>query len=433
MPIFRAYNDNEEPDFDEFDDDLIDDYIDEYIEEDDDEDEEVNTADVARTVNIEVPPLWTPPRITFDTTTFNALYMNEAPTPNAEYDEQSHLEVYRQRVAEYEEMLEQRRRQREDEERRRMAEQMPIPRIRFNWGNEQPVQYTIEGNQYEPLFPSNRSKSGRIDLEPIKLEPDMFTDLPLYEKMPFKGATHRMLTPQGVKVAMQWMHNLGMGLNYTQFSEFVAFEDVLPKHAFIYRGEEYGAGGKLVNRMDKVCQALWHRKLATEEKTDVGNLLEPHYVGGDEYYFDIVNRIDWRSGAFGEKDAKFDGGSCWWYDGGLDNPNSRVSRFSRFMEQGKALGLRLWLKNEDKYIGVGRCWVIRTRAGYPILFNSYGFNSPLVWAARLSRTLKFTNYNKITLVIHDLPPGSVNGDMGVIIGYPDNFEVKQRYDFRLDV
>lgn len=259
--------------------------------------------------------------------------------------------------------------------------------------------------------------------------PDLFDALELYTKYPIKAPVHRMLTPMGVKVIDEWLRMRSMGFSYTDYNDLIGFDDVLPKHTFVYRGEEYNAGGKFVNRLDKLITAFYGRKFSSEEKTEIGNLLEHHWVGGDQYWFDIANRIDWQSGAFGEKDTKDNKGSCWWYDGGLDNPYSRVSRFSSYMQSGNALALRLWLKDGDNFHGVGRCWVLRTLDGYPILFNSYGFNSPVVWAAKLSRTLNYTTYSKVDLYVN-FPSGSINGGYGVLLNHPEN-HCKFNYEFRL--
>lgn len=305
--------------------------------------------------------------------------------------------------------------------------------LEHTWLNLPPLEFSMPTNFQETMqramgigrWASNPPP--REETQPF--EPDIFSPLEFYQKYPLYGAVHRMLSAQGATEVRDWIRRTyEFQLSHTDLNDWVGLDETMKRNEFVLRGMPYECNGKFVARLSKVMSMLYNIKIDDEKRQYLGNMIDQHWIGGDkhQYYFDVCNCIDWRSGEFGEKSEDDDKGSCWWYEKGLDNPHSRVSRFSALMPH-KALGLRLWVREGDNYYGVGRVWVVRTRIGLPILFNSYGFSNPMIWAARLSKTLGFERYCKVRLWVQ--PDFPVNSESGVLLAYP---ETHTKFDYRFN-
>ena len=233
------------------------------------------------------------------------------------------------------------------------------------------------------------------------------------------------MTPVGVEAVRSFISRYyGVNWTYTTTADMLGLEENVQNHIILHRGEEHKVGGKFINRLSKVLHVVYKITPTDSQKNELNRILENHWSGGESFWIDRVNVIDWEAGEFGEK--KSEEGSCWWYNGGLSNPRSRVSRFSKSMENGSSGGIRLWLKSDLGFQGVGRVWYIRTRLGFPILFNGYGFTT-MQWAAKLSRHFNVDLYKQITLILE--PDMVINNHSGVAFDYvEENLLTEYRFN-----
>lgn len=249
-----------------------------------------------------------------------------------------------------------------------------------------------------------------------------------YEKVLLNTPVHPMLTPVGVEEARFWINSkYGTNWHYTTFADWVGLEDNIQRWTFEHEGEEFQCGGKMISRISKILNVRYGIKMSEGQKADLNSIIQNHWVGGEEFWIDRPDIVDWQSGEFGEKDKKSEDGSCWWYEGGLTNPRSRIGYFNSAM--GTLTGaIRLWSKQQDgEFRGVGRVWYIRTREGNPILFNGYGLTTAQ-WTAKLSKHFGVQRYTKVLLQI--LPHLIINNNSGYLFDTQNEY-VKDEYHFDL--
>lgn len=269
------------------------------------------------------------------------------------------------------------------------------------------------------------SRTKRVE-EPKHWHPNILDTLEPYVKYELRTAPHSMLTPTGVEEVRAFLYQTyHLRWTYTDVADVLGLEETIQNFTWSFNGEEHKVGGKFINRLAKALHIRYNIEVNPKDKNSINNRIQDHWVGGDKFWIDRATRIDWEAGQFGEK--KNEEGSCWWYGGGIHEPTSRVSRFSAAMPDLTG-AVRLWLKNGETYYGVGRVWSVRTRAGFPILFNGYGFNT-MQWAAKLSRHFGAdSKYKSVELGID--PDIVVNNHSGVAFDYLEP-DLKGSYRFHL--
>lgn len=117
----------------------------------------------------------------------------------------------------------------------------------------------------------------------------------------------------------------------------------------------------------------------------LGADLGPLVNAGTQYHCDIVRRITWQAGEFG------DDGSCFWA--------SYAHAKSCLHATGRFFALRAFEIDESdgSYAGVARCWGFRLNDSEPraVLFNAYGL--PLITFARILSHVTGLTYRAVEL------------------------------------
>lgn len=173
--------------------------------------------------------------------------------------------------------------------------------------------------------------------------------------------------------------------------------------------------GKLTTRVRKHYYQQHGLKCPDAFITELGNIARAHTEDGKVYYFDFVNRFDWRAGDYGDR------GSCYWGSNAMARD---------VLEENGGLAMRFY--NEDGY-SQARAWVMPIE-DYHVVFNGYGFmgDSTLIIARVLSFFLGQT-YRYITLVNNDRSDGLVwiNGSSGYAVGPADIVYGLRKIDLEL--
>lgn len=252
-----------------------------------------------------------------------------------------------------------------------------------------------------------------------------FQNLVIGEKYNLEIPADKMLSPPGIEEFRYFISNkIGLTFRYTDVTDMLGLEYDNPDHRIDFNGREEKCGGKFVTRFCRwyYFSTAGYRELSNTFKEELNNVLAPYWIGGTEssqhtFYIDVVDKVDWESGAFGERSKDYEDGSCWWYSGGLYSNESIVSKFCALMPH-RALAVRLWLETDEGLRGVGRVWVIRNNYS-PIFFNGYGFTTA-GWVTHLSRMFNFQNWTKIQLSLDGryFPNNTVNKGNGIIVNQP---------------
>lgn len=178
----------------------------------------------------------------------------------------------------------------------------------------------------------------------------------------------------------------------------------------VQRGEYRGTFPKRVNQYYHKTHGLQCPK---EFLSAVGNIAKAHSNEPITYTFDIVNRIDWHDGDFG------DGGSCWWW------PSQEYAK-TMLIDNG-GLAIRFY---EDGQ-GYGRAWLVPIDDFY-ILFNGYGFaGDSTLTTARMFAAFMGLQYQRIHLTNNGNASGTlyINGGRGYVIGTGERIDGFTDYDF----
>ena len=143
--------------------------------------------------------------------------------------------------------------------------------------------------------------------------------------------------------------------------------------------------------------------MTPDQLTTIGNLGSQHCPKTETYEFDIVARIDWEAGDFG------DDGSCYWLcraiakDMITDNGGGAV----RFFNPG----------TQD---GIARAWVVPREDGCILVFNGYGLDTlPIVRI--LATHFNHAYYRQVSLCNNGTHDNAlwINGGKGFLIGPQD--------------
>jgi hypothetical protein len=144
---------------------------------------------------------------------------------------------------------------------------------------------------------------------------------------------------------------------------------------------------------------------------EIGNIARAHSHAAITVNFEIVDRIDWDAGDFGEEPE-----SCWW--------NEFEYARTMFIDNG-GLAIRLYDADDNGY---GRAWLVPIGNRY-IIFNGYGFagNSTLT-IAQLFAAFMNLSYRKIDLTNNGTSSSTlwINAGIGYMVG---NDLTASHYDF----
>ncbi len=121
----------------------------------------------------------------------------------------------------------------------------------------------------------------------------------------------------------------------------------------VQKGEHRGA---FPRRVSSYFYKVHNRNVDADTLSLVGNLARQHSTEKATYRFEIVDRIDWQAGDYGDYN------SCYWaeYAGGR-----------LMLEQNGGMAIRF---HDEKGQGYARAWMIETEDGVFIIFNGYGFS-----------------------------------------------------------
>lgn len=131
----------------------------------------------------------------------------------------------------------------------------------------------------------------------------------------------------------------------------------------------------------------------------LGTLAKMHSGDSVSYTFEIVDRIDWNSGDFG------DSGSCYW--------GSHVP--AKGMVEDNGYAIRFF----DSFgAGLGRAWIALYEADLHIFFNGYGFDNGPLTIARVFAFNFGLSYKRIALENNGTSNGMlyINGGYGYAVG-----------------
>ena len=158
--------------------------------------------------------------------------------------------------------------------------------------------------------------------------------------------------------------------------------------------------GTLPKRIGKWFYQEHSIKLVPDQLTVIGNLGSQHCPRTETYEFDIVDRIDWSAGDFG------DSGSCYWSchasarDMILDNGGGAI----RFFDPGT-------------HDGIARAWIVPRPDGCLLVFNGYGMETlPIVRI--VAAHLDHAYYRQVKLRNNGASDGAlwINGSTGYLVG-----------------
>lgn len=245
----------------------------------------------------------------------------------------------------------------------------------------------------------------------------------LYEKYKLDFPSRKHLTPIGIERLRSAIYDYtGFDFNYTSLVREIGVDAVIPNMTCIDRyGDPQNMGGSLLTRLERYLRFKYEYSISKESKEKIGNLLADYWLGGENetMYIDICDKIDWRSGEFGEKPERY-GGSCWWH-------GSAIDLFNIHMKNKKAWGIRLFIETKGRFKGIGRVWAIKTSSGYPIIFNAYGW-SLMRWSVRLSEFFKVPCVEVPLKLIPDTL--FVNNQIGFFLGDKDKKKESYTFNFR---
>lgn len=177
----------------------------------------------------------------------------------------------------------------------------------------------------------------------------------------------------------------------------------------------YGAGS-WAKRTGKWVYDVYRRKLSSDLMGRIGNMVGEVMTASEEYWWDLTDKFDWKSGDFG------DNGSCFW---GCYSETKQV-----IIDAG---GMAIRCYDGENGRGIARAWIMSVNGGW-VLWNAYG--KLLVEMADIVRlSLDESITRKIVLRNYGCSGDSfyINGGSGYAVGDVAFHEwIGDRYDFKLD-
>lgn len=159
--------------------------------------------------------------------------------------------------------------------------------------------------------------------------------------------------------------------------------------------------GTLPKRIGKFYYQKHGTKLTPDQLTVIGNLGAQHSNRDETYHFDIVDRIDWEAGDFGDR------GSCFW--------SCHASAKDMILDNGG--GAVRFFYQDDSDRGLARAWVATRPDGCLLVFNGYGMETlPIVRI--LAAHFDHSYYRKVDLKNYGSSDGNlwINNGTGYLIG-----------------
>lgn len=176
------------------------------------------------------------------------------------------------------------------------------------------------------------------------------------------------------------------------------------------------AQGAFPKRVARYYYQAQRVKLPDSVKAEVGNLARRYSESEVSYTFELVNRVDWRAGDFG------DSGSCYW------GSNSEARNI---LHDNAALAIRFY--NGEQ--GIGRAWIATIEDSMYIVFNGYGFPNPTFTIARVFAAWRGLTFKGIGLTSNGTADGTlwIDGGKGYAVGAPDQMaDFAGHYDLEWD-
>lgn len=205
-------------------------------------------------------------------------------------------------------------------------------------------------------------------------------------------------------------------------------------------------GGALVKRIAKWCKDTLEFKLTDDVKTALGGIMRKAVMKDQTYYFDVVTRLKWNRGNFGDHDSCFlTGGARQDIPQAMEEENKFAA--IRFFKRcpNKLTGYQT---NEDGniyyadsnyyYTGYSRAFMCFDNykfkdVTYPqiIIFNGYGFSTEKIGG--LVAQFLGSSTKKIGLTNNRSASGGlyVNSD-GVLVGEKSIIDTIASYDFGME-
>lgn len=182
------------------------------------------------------------------------------------------------------------------------------------------------------------------------------------------------VTKEGIELILLYLKEAYQGVELPSHRSSKAFQWTWldPKH------------GTLPKRMAKWLKKRLKANPDQKVIAHVGNLARQNSDDNQEYYFRIVDKIDWSANQFGK-----DGGGCWWGVRGSNQAYGKAQEDSyadRFIKN-DGLGVQFFKSENYSYNnGIGRLWVyIESTFRFATTFNGYWENEGAT--LRLTRVL----------------------------------------------
>ncbi len=157
--------------------------------------------------------------------------------------------------------------------------------------------------------------------------------------------------------------------------------------------------GKFTKRVSKYYFETFGIKLPDDVISAIGNLAREHSSVAVTYRFQIVDKIEWQDGDFG------DDGSCYW--------SVRAAAKDMITDNG---GYAICFFKEDGG-GIGRAWLYNT-GDFWVIWNGYGFNgNPTLIISRMFAQWQGLRYTRIYLTNNSSTDNTlfINGGVGYVI------------------
>jgi len=158
--------------------------------------------------------------------------------------------------------------------------------------------------------------------------------------------------------------------------------------------------GTLTKRIGKFYYQKHATKLTPDQLTTIGNLGSQHSTRDETHLFDIVDRIGWSAGDFGDE------GSCYW--------SCHASAKDMILDNG---GGAVRFYDPETQGGIARAWIVPWANNCLLVFNGYGLET-LPIARILAAHFDHAYYRRVELRNNDAFDGAlwINGGAGYLIG-----------------
>ena len=180
------------------------------------------------------------------------------------------------------------------------------------------------------------------------------------------------------------------------------------------RGEYVGTFPK---RVSKYYWQAYQLRCPNSFVAELGQIARRNSSDESQYVIDFTDKLDWKAGAFGDRN------SCLW-------GSNQLGR--EIMQDNEVHAVRFYHANGDGY---GRAWLYKRREDLWILWNGYGVKGETIAIARVLAQFWGVSYKKINLSNNGKSGGQVyiNGGKGYVLGQADKLTDFVSYDFDFNV